>query len=46
MELTRKQALEYAISSLKTDEVYQLMYEGGEIFTKADYEKLLKGEKQ
>ncbi len=30
------QALEYAISSLKTDEAYQLMYEGGEIFAKAD----------
>ena len=34
--LERKQALVYAISSLKTDEAYQLMYEGGEIFTKAD----------
>lgn len=32
----RKQAIIYAISSLKTDEVYQIMYEGGEIFTKAD----------
>lgn len=42
----REQALVYAISSLKTDEAYQLMYEGGEIFTKADYEKLLKGEEQ
>ena len=30
----RKQALIYAISSLKTDEAYQIMYEGGEIFTK------------
>ena len=29
-------ALDYAISSLKTDEAYQLMYEGGEVFTKAD----------
>lgn len=28
------QALDYAISSLKTDEAYQIMYEGGEIFTK------------
>ena len=28
--------LEYAISSLKTDEAYQIMYEGGEIFTKDD----------
>lgn len=32
----REQALVYAISSLKTDETYQIMYEGGEIFTKAD----------
>ena len=31
-----KTALAYAISSLKTDEAYQIMYEGGEIFTKAD----------
>ena len=31
-----EQSLEYAISSLKTDEAYQIMYEGGEIFTKAD----------
>jgi hypothetical protein len=30
------EALEYAISSIKTDEAYQIMYEGGEIFTKAD----------
>ena len=29
-------ALEYAISSLKTDEAYQIMYEGGDIFTKDD----------
>ena len=35
------QALEYAISSLKTDETYQLMYEGGEIFTKADMVTML-----
>jgi hypothetical protein len=28
------EALQYAISSLKTDESYQIMYEGGEIFTK------------
>lgn len=28
------QALDYAISFLKTDEAYQIMYEGGEIFTK------------
>lgn len=31
-----KTALEYAISSLEADEAYQIMYEGGEIFTKAD----------
>ena len=37
----RKQALVYAISSLKTDEAYQLMYEGGEIFTKADIVAML-----
>ena len=35
------QALEYAISSLKTDEAYQIMYEGGEIFTKADMVAIL-----
>lgn len=32
----RKQALVYAISSLKTDEAYQLMYEGEEVYTKND----------
>lgn len=31
-----EQSLDYAISSLKTDEAYQIIYEGGEIFTKAD----------
>lgn len=35
------EALEYAISSLKTDEAYQIMYEGGEIFTKADMVAML-----
>lgn len=35
-------ALEYAISSLKTDEAYQLMYEGREVFTKADLVAILK----
>lgn len=35
------QALDYAISSLKTDEAYQIMYEGGEIFTKADMVAML-----
>lgn len=37
----RKQALVYVISSLKTDETYQIMYEGGEIFTKADMVAML-----
>ena len=37
----RKQALVYAISSLKTDESYQIMYEGGEIFTKDDVLSML-----
>ena len=36
------QALEYAISSLKTDEAYQIMYEGGEIFTKDEVAAKLK----
>lgn len=34
-------ALDYAISSLKTDEAYQIMYEGGEIYTKADLVAML-----
>ena len=34
-------ALEYAISSLKSDEAYQLMYEGKEIYTKADVATML-----
>ena len=34
-------ALEYAISSLKTDEAYQLMYEGGEVFTKDEVVAML-----
>lgn len=42
----RKQALVYAISSLKTDEAYQLMYEGGEIFTKADMVAMLEDLRQ
>ena len=36
-----RDSLAYAISSLKTDEAYQLMYEGGEIFTKADLVAML-----
>ena len=35
------EALEYVISSLKTDEAYQIMYEGGEIFTKDDVSAML-----
>ena len=35
------QALEYAVSSLKTDEAYQLMYEGGEVFTKDEVVAML-----
>lgn len=35
------EALDYAIASLKTDEAYQIMYEGGEIFTKADMVAIL-----
>jgi hypothetical protein len=35
------QALEYAINSLKTDEKYQIMYEGEDIFTKADMVAML-----
>lgn len=36
-----RDSLAYAISSLKTDEAYQIMYEGGEIFTKADLVAML-----
>ena len=39
----RKQALVYAISSLKTDEAYQIMYEGGEIFTKDEVIAMITG---
>ena len=35
------EALQYAISSLKTDEAYHIMYEGGEIFTKDDVVAML-----
>jgi hypothetical protein len=34
-------ALKLAIASLETDEAYQLMYEGGEIFTKDDMVAIL-----
>jgi hypothetical protein len=36
-----EQSLDYAISSLKTDLKYDLMYEGEEIFTKADMVTML-----
>lgn len=35
------ETLGYAVSSLKTDEAYQIMYEGGEIYTKADMVAML-----
>ena len=35
-------ALQYALSSLKTDLKYDLMYEGEEIYTKADLVAMLK----
>lgn len=35
------EALGYAISSLKTDEAYQLMYEGKEIYTKDEVKAML-----
>ena len=34
-------AFDYAISSLKTDEAYQIMYEGGEVFTKDEVVAML-----
>lgn len=36
-----RDSLAYAISSLKTDEAYQLMYEGGEVFTKDEVVAML-----
>lgn len=35
------EALQYAISSLKTDEAYQLMYEGKEVYTKDEVKAML-----
>ena len=35
------EALQYAISSLKTDEAYQLMYEGEDIYTRDDMAAIL-----
>lgn len=40
------QALEYAISSLKVDEAYQLIYEGKEIYTKDEVKAMLTELKQ
>lgn len=37
------EALHYAVSSLKTDEAYQIMYEGGEVFTKDEVVDKLEG---
>lgn len=37
-----EQSLDYAISSLKTDLKYDLMYEGEEIYTKTDTAAILK----
>ena len=36
-----QESLDYAIASLKTDKAYQIMYEGGEIYTKADMAAML-----
>ena len=36
------EALEYAISSLKTDEVYQLMYEGVDVYDKDAVARMFK----
>lgn len=40
-DLELEKTIKYAISSLKTDEAYQIMYEGGEIFTKDEVIALL-----
>jgi len=39
--LELEKTVKYAISSLKTDEAYQLMYEGGEVFTKDEVVAML-----
>ena len=41
-DLGLEKTIKYAISSLKTDESYQLMYEGEEIYTNADMVAMLK----
>lgn len=45
-DLELEKTIKYAISSLKTDEAYQLMYEGEEIFTKSDMVDMLEDLKQ
>ena len=40
-DLELEKTIKYAISSLKTDEAYQLMYEGGEVFTKNEVAAML-----
>ena len=40
-DLELEKTIKYAISSLKTDETYQLMYEGEDIYTKADMMEML-----
>ena len=41
-DLELEKTIKYAISSLKTDEAYQLMYEGGELFTKDEVADMYK----
>ena len=36
-----RESLDYAIFSLKTDKAYQLMYEGEDVYTKADMVAML-----
>lgn len=38
-----RESLDYAISSLKTDEAYQLMYEGEDVYTKNEVIVMLMG---
>lgn len=40
-DLEVEKTIKYAVSSLKTDEAYQLMYEGGEVFTKDEVVAML-----
>ncbi len=41
-----RDSLAYAIESLKVDEAYQIMYEGGEIFTKDEVVSMFKEVKE